>query len=62
MLKKSIIEDIFYEALAAGGDFAEVFIEDNFSTEIATVGGNIDRGMSGRDFGDRKSTRLNSSH
>ena len=51
MLNKSIIEDIFFEALASGGDFAEVFVEDNFSTEIATVGGNIERGMSGRDFG-----------
>lgn len=51
MLNKSIIQDIFFEALANGGDFAEVFIEDNFSTEIATVGGNIERGMSGRDFG-----------
>lgn len=51
MLSKSIIEDVFYEALASGGDFAEIFIEDNFSTEIATVGGNIERGMSGRDFG-----------
>lgn len=51
MIKESIIKDIFFEALARGGDFAEVFIEDNFSTEIATVGGNIERGMSGRDFG-----------
>lgn len=51
MLNKSIIEDIFFEALASGGDFAEVFVEDNFSTEIATVAGNIERGMSGRDFG-----------
>lgn len=51
MLKESIIKDILFEALAKGGDFAEVFIEDNFSTEIATVGGNIERGMSGRDFG-----------
>lgn len=51
MLNKRIIEDIFFEALANGGDFAEVFIEDNFSTEIATVGGVIERGMSGRDFG-----------
>lgn len=51
MLNKRIIEDIFFEALANGGDFAEVFIEDNFSKEIATVGGVIERGMSGRDFG-----------
>lgn len=51
MINGSIIKDIFFEALATGGDFAEVFIEDNFSTEIATVGGKIERGMSGRDFG-----------
>lgn len=51
MLSKLVIEDIFFEALANGGDFAEIFIEDNFSTEIATVGGNIERGMSGRDYG-----------
>lgn len=51
MLNKLIIEDIFFEALASGGDFAEIFVEDNFSTEIATVGGNIERGMSGRDYG-----------
>lgn len=51
MLNKSIVQDIFFEALASGGDFAEIFVEDNFSTEIATVGGNIERGMSGRDFG-----------
>ena len=51
MINKTIIEDIFHEALLNGGDFGEVFLEDNFSTEIATVGGNIERGMSGRDFG-----------
>lgn len=51
MLNKSIIEDIFYEALASGGDFAEVFVEDNFSTEIATIGGFIEKGMNGRDYG-----------
>ena len=51
MLSESIIKDIFFEALATGGDFAEVFIEDNFSTEIATVGGKIEKGMTGRDFG-----------
>lgn len=51
MISKLIIEDIFNVAISNGGDFAEVFIEDNFSTEIATVGGQIERGMSGRDFG-----------
>ncbi|WP_352420829.1 TldD/PmbA family protein [Proteiniborus sp.] len=51
MLSKATIEDIFNVALSSGGDFAEVFIEDNYSTEIATVGGHIERGMSGRDYG-----------
>jgi TldD protein len=51
MLNKSIIEDIFNIAISNGGDFAEVFIEDNFNTEIATVGGHIEKGMSGRDYG-----------
>lgn len=51
MLNKNIIEDIFNIAISNGGDFAEIFVEDNFSTEIATVGGNIERGMSGRDYG-----------
>ncbi len=51
MISKKIIEDIFTIALENGGDFAEVFIEDNFSTEIAYISGNIENGMSGRDFG-----------
>lgn len=51
MLSRTIIEDIFYQALASGGDFAEVYVEDNFSTEISTVAGNLEQGMSGRDFG-----------
>ncbi len=51
MLSKASIEDIFNIALSSGGDFAEVFVENNFSTEIATVGGHIERGMSGRDYG-----------
>lgn len=51
MLSKSLIEDIFNIALSTGGDFAEVFVEDNFSTEISTIGGYLERGMSGRDYG-----------
>lgn len=51
MINKSIVEDIFHQALSLGGDFAEVFLEDNFTTELATVDGKIERGMSGRDYG-----------
>lgn len=51
MINRKLIEDIFHHAINLGGDFAEVFLEDNFTTEIATVDGNIERGMAGRDFG-----------
>lgn len=51
MLSRSLIEDILNQALALGGDYAEIFVEDNFTTEIATLGGQLQRGMSGRDFG-----------
>lgn len=51
MLNKSIIEDIFEIALENGGDFAEIYVEDNFSTEISSISGKIENGMSGRDFG-----------
>lgn len=51
MINKSIIGDMLNEALLLGGEYAEVFLEDNFSTEISTVGGNVERGMSGREYG-----------
>lgn len=51
MLNKSVVEDVLNEALINGGDFAEIFAEDNCTTEISTIGGAISRGMSGRDYG-----------
>jgi TldD protein len=51
MLNKSVVEDVFHEALISGGDFAEIFVEDNHATEVATIGGSIAKGMSGRDYG-----------
>ncbi len=51
MLSKSIIEDVLNEALATGGDFAEMFIEDSFSTGLFMVAGQIESGISGRDYG-----------
>lgn len=51
MLNKSTIEDIFNVAISNGGDFVEVFAEDNFTTEVSTIGGYIEKGMNGRDFG-----------
>lgn len=51
MLDKNIMEDIFNVAISNGGDFAEIFLEENYTTEISTIGGYIEKGMSGKDFG-----------
>ncbi|SCX82739.1 TldD/PmbA family protein [Alkaliphilus peptidifermentans] len=51
MLNRDIVQDIIYEATSSGGDFVEVFVENNFTTEISTVGGNIEKGMAGREHG-----------
>ena len=51
MLSKSIISDVISAALSTGGDFAEVFIEDRYNTGLLLVGGKIESGISGRDYG-----------
>jgi TldD protein len=51
MLDKSVIEDIISAALSTGGDFAEVFVEDKFNTNITLLGGKVENSISGRDFG-----------
>jgi TldD protein len=51
MLSKSVIQDVLYEALSTGGDFAEIFVEDKVNTGLLLLGGKIENTMSGRDFG-----------
>jgi TldD protein len=51
MIKKEIINDVLDAALSRGGDFAELFIEDRFNTMISLVSGDIEKSLSGRDFG-----------
>lgn len=51
MFQKSIIQDIITAALSTGGDFAEVFVEDKYNTNIALVGGKVENSISGRDYG-----------
>ena len=51
MLSKKTIENVLYAALSHGGDFAEIFVEDTFNTNIRMVGGYVENSMSGRDFG-----------
>ena len=51
MLNKSIIEDTINTALANGGDFAEVFVENKVTNSINLVNGKIDSANTGIDYG-----------
>lgn len=51
MLSRTIIEDVLTAALSTGGDFAEIFVEDRFNTGLLLVGGKVEGGISGRDYG-----------
>jgi len=51
MLSTALLNDTIAAALTTGGDFAEVFVEDRFSTSLGLVGGKVDTAVSGRDYG-----------
>ena len=51
MLSKKVIENVLYAAISTGGDFAEIFVEDRYNTNIKMVGGYIENSISGRDYG-----------
>ena len=51
MLSKALLEDIINTALSTGGTFAEGFVEDRYNTSLYLIGGKIEDGMTGRDFG-----------
>ncbi|MBZ2175562.1 TldD/PmbA family protein [Schnuerera sp. xch1] len=51
MLSKKVIENVLSAALSTGGDFAEIFIEDRYNTNINMVGGFVENSISGRDYG-----------
>jgi TldD protein len=51
MLDKALVEDVLAAALTTGGDFAEIFVEDKFNTQILLQGGQVEASNSGRDFG-----------
>lgn len=51
MLSKSVIEDVLNAALAQGADFGEIFWEDKYLTSLGMVGGQVETGISGRDYG-----------
>ncbi|MBU5438949.1 TldD/PmbA family protein [Tissierella sp. MSJ-40] len=51
MLSNKVIENVLYAALSKGGDFAEIFVEDKYNTNMKLVGGLLETSISGRDFG-----------
>ncbi|NLP47149.1 MAG: TldD/PmbA family protein [Epulopiscium sp.] len=51
MLSNKVIENVLYAALSTGGDFAEIFVEDRYNTNMRMTGGLLESNISGRDFG-----------
>lgn len=51
MLSERIVTDVLLAALSTGGDFAEIFMEDTYSTQIRMLDGAVEEAVSGRDFG-----------
>ncbi len=51
MLSRRIAEKILLAALATGGDFAEIFVENRFNNSIRMVKGEVEKANSGRDYG-----------
>lgn len=51
MLSKGLLTDLITAAMSTGGDFAEIFVEDKRTTNIAMVGGAVESSVSGQDFG-----------
>ncbi|WP_066295794.1 TldD/PmbA family protein [Bacillus sp. FJAT-29937] len=51
MLSTAVIEDVLAAALATGGDFSEVFVEDRYTNNLTLQSGKMENSLSGRDFG-----------
>lgn len=51
MLNKSLITDVLTAAVATGGDFAEIFVEEKDNSSIVLIGGKVEKCVSGKDFG-----------
>ncbi|MBP0726560.1 TldD/PmbA family protein [Bacillus sp. RG28] len=51
MLSKEVVNLVLSKALSTGGDFSEIFVEDNISNNIILVDGKIDSVVEGKTFG-----------
>ena len=51
MLSKEVVNLVLSKALSTGGDFSEIFVEDNISNNIMLVDGKIENVVKGKTFG-----------
>lgn len=51
MLDKNLIFDVLTASLSTGGDFAEIFVENNVRNNISMVNGVCEKSVSGVDYG-----------
>lgn len=51
MLDKSVVNDVLLSAVSTGGDFAELFVENNVKNSISVINGKVEGANSGIDFG-----------
>ncbi|GHU99237.1 regulatory protease [Spirochaetia bacterium] len=51
MLDKALVHDVLEAALATGGDFAELFVENNAKNNITMINGVVERAQAGIDYG-----------
>jgi TldD protein len=51
MLDKNLVYDVLTAALSTGGDFAELFLENNAKNSITLINGAVERAQAGIDYG-----------
>jgi TldD protein len=51
MLDKTVVHDVLEAALSTGGDFAEIFVENNAKNGITMVNGVVEKAQAGIDYG-----------
>ncbi|MDR1399887.1 MAG: TldD/PmbA family protein [Treponema sp.] len=51
MLDKTLVHDVLEAALSTGGDFAELFVEENAKNSINMVNGVVEKAQAGIDYG-----------
>ncbi|MDI3472509.1 MAG: TldD protein [Thermotogaceae bacterium] len=51
VLEKKLVEDVLYTVIKNGGDFAEVFVENRFSTRMEMKDGKLEKVASSKEFG-----------